>query len=109
MRRDATISRREYLSAVGETFLSKLSDLPVDAVRPTANQISNNIIVVPKKFCDVHSEIDWSDFTLVAFGNETHHRRLDGDRRISVPLKGSLTPGDTLRLSVENGSLVIYR
>lgn len=78
-----------------------------DKVRPTQHQIKENLLVVPRAFWEQHrSDVDWQNFTLVAFGVRREHRSLDRDHRIGVPLQGHVRAGDAVRLEATAG--VVY-
>jgi hypothetical protein len=82
--------------------------LGADKIRPTERQIQSNIIVIPKRFVDSHSNaLSWSGFDVVAFGERLRNKKLDSERRVSLPLNGKMRYGQTLRLRVEGGALVV--
>lgn len=82
--------------------------LPADRIRPTPKQISENIAVIPKRFLDANQGLfNPNSFDVVFLGSPLSRRRLDSEHRISLPLKGRITDGTTLGLSVEKGVLHI--
>jgi len=69
-------------------------------------------IVVPKAFIvSSQHDIRWRDrFAVIVAGRRFENRKLDGENRIGgIGLSGSVSFGDSLRLDVKNGELVIEK
>lgn len=81
----------------------------LDRVRPTSNQISHGVIVVPKVFIEASRGIIWHSFRAFFLGDDVGIKRLDQDNRLRLPLRGVLKAGDVLHLSVRDGALHIER
>lgn len=82
--------------------------LPADRIRPTPKQIAENIAVIPKRFLDGNQgHFDPGSFDVVFLGSPLSRRRLDSEHRISLPLKGRVSEGTTLGLTIEDGVLHI--
>ena len=80
-----------------------------DRVKPTDYQIRSGHIVVPKGFYNrERSSLDWDrSFALVAFGERFESKRIDYDRRLNFRLRGKISSGEVLQLSINDGVLVI--
>lgn len=82
--------------------------LPADKIRPTERQIAENVAVIPKAFLDENSsKFNQRSFVVVFLGEILPGRRLDSERRVSLPLRGRVEVGVTLALSVQAGTLHI--
>jgi hypothetical protein len=80
----------------------------VETICPTASQIKNNIIGVPKKFIADNASVLGGTFDVVFNGKKLTRRSVDRENRLGgLPLRGGIVAGDSLRLVVEGGALVI--
>ena len=80
----------------------------METIRPTASQIKNNIIGVPKKFIMDNAPVLGGTFDVVLNGKKLTRRSIDRENRIGgLPLRGDLAVGDSLQLTVEGAALVI--
>jgi hypothetical protein len=81
-----------------------------DHIRPTAAQVRDNIVGIPKRFVDTTAgALPWSTgFDVLFNGVRISNRRIDRERRVGgLPLRGQINPGEPLRLVVRDGILVI--
>lgn len=80
--------------------------LALNKIRPTERQIAENIAVIPKAFLDENiGKLDPRAFAVVFLGEALTNRRLDSERRVSLPLRGRVQDGAVLTLSVQAGAL----
>lgn len=75
--------------------------------KPTAYQIEAGQLIIPKKFYQMHEDVLRGEFTAVAFGTEVPKRKLDQSKRVRVPLKDHVQPGQTVALRMDDGVLFI--
>jgi len=81
-----------------------------DRIRPTASQVQNNIVGIPRTFVEQNrAALRWSSgFDVIVKGQRATNRRLDRENRIGgLPLRGHVTAGEVLRLSIQEGALVL--
>jgi hypothetical protein len=86
------------------------TNLASDRIRPTDHQIAENLVVVPKDFVERNRHaICWSRFEAVVLGEAAPNRWLGRDNRVGLKLKGRVTSGEVLALSVAHGRLVVEK
>jgi len=80
-----------------------------DGVRPTDAQIRVGVIVVPQHFIRAHRNVAWHSFRVVFLGRDMGYKHLDQDNRLRLPLKDAMKSGETLKLTIQDGSLNISK
>jgi hypothetical protein len=79
-------------------------------IQPTAAQIRENIVVVPRYYINENRKIlRWfHTFDVIVNGNVRPGRHLDLENRISgVALRGVINEGDVLKMTIRDGSLLL--
>lgn len=79
-------------------------------LQPTAAQIRENVIVIPRYYISENRNIlRWfHTFDVVVNEERRTDRHLDIENRISgVPLRGIVTEGDVLRMTIRDGALIL--
>lgn len=80
--------------------------LPSNILAPTAHQIGNNLVVIPKGFIET-AGLPRSGFDVVFMGEALGSRRFDSENRIPLPLRNRVQLGQHLRLRVVDQRLYI--
>jgi len=79
-------------------------------VQPTAAQIRENVIVVPRYYINENRNIlRWfHTFDVIVNGQRRSDRHLDIENRIGgLPLRGVVQEGDVLHMTIRDGVLIL--
>jgi hypothetical protein len=78
--------------------------------RPTAYQITQGQVIMPRDFYVQNRDKLRGEFTCVAFGKTIEKRRLDQSYRVRIPfLKEHIVAGESVVVWLENGVLYVDR
>ena len=89
----------------------KTTAVGADGVRPTDYQIRSGHFVIPAGFYEANKHaLAWKlGFDVVAFGSRYEGKQIDEDRRLNVRLREHITPGDVIRLSINERQLHVVK